>query len=88
MILGPSNHPANRLGRRLRKLRTDRNWTLAYVSENHGIDKAVLSRVERGDSTPSLATLYRLRDAYVVDDETFLTWLDMVREREHNGDAA
>lgn len=84
MVIGPNNDPANRLGRRLRSLRTakGREWTLADVERRFGIDKGNLSRIERGEASPSLETLHRLRDAYQADDETFLTWLDMLRERQ------
>jgi len=68
----------NRLGKRLRKMRADAGWTLDFVSKAYGIDKAVLSRVERGESQPSLTTLRRLRDAYAVDDDVFLAWIDLL----------
>ena len=90
MVIGPNNRSDNRLGRRLRKMRTAEGWTLAHVAETHGIDKGVLSRIERGERVPSLPTLRKLRDIYHVYDETFLTWLDMLDrpEREGNGGAA
>ena len=83
VVIGPNNSPINRLGRRLRALRTanGRDWTLADVERGYGIDKGNLSRIERGESSPSLATLHKLRTAYAVDDETFLTWLDMLAGR-------
>ena len=89
MIQGPANDPANRLGRMLQHIRVeDKGWTLAYVDDEYGIDKGVLSRVERGESTPSVRTLYKLRDAYAPTDDVFLTWLDLVHQREGNGGEA
>lgn len=67
----------NRLGKQLRKLRTDRGWSLNFVADQFGVDKGVLSRVERG-SMPSLKTLDKLRRAYLVDDQTFLGWVDQL----------
>lgn len=88
VVIGPRNSRNNRLGRRLLALRKQKDWTLAHVADQYGVDKAALSRIERGDRSPSVATLYKLRDAYSVDDETFLTWLDMLYERDSRGDAA
>ncbi len=83
MVIGPKNDPHNRLGRKLKALRTakPREWTLADVERMAGVDKGNLSRIERGEASPSLETLHKLRAAYSVDDETFLTWLDMLNER-------
>jgi transcriptional regulator with XRE-family HTH domain len=74
----------NRLGHRLRAMRTERGWTLEQVHRNFGIDKGLLSRIERGEGNPSLLTLRKLRDVYTVDDQTFLSWIDLL----HDGDAA
>lgn len=82
MVRGPSNDPANRLGDHLLKRREDKGWTLAEVQEETGLDKAVLSRVERGESTPSMATLYKLRDFYALGSDEFYSWLDMLEKRE------
>lgn len=80
----------NRLGKQLRQLRTkERGWSLAFVDKTFGIDKGMLSRIENGDTRPSLDTLHRLRDCYGVDDQTFLIWLNLLRpERQTNGSAA
>lgn len=87
MILGPKNAPTNRLGRTLATLRAKHEWTLTHVQDEYGVDKGNLSRIERGEASPSLETLHRLRDAYAVDDETFLTWLEMLRHRDQAGAA-
>ena len=47
----------SRLGRRLRELRYQRNWTQLRMAEDFGIDRAFLSDVERGRKAVSLRTL-------------------------------
>lgn len=54
------------LGARLRELRTARGWSLAALSETTGISVAMLSHIERGQTTPSLRTLERLRTAFAI----------------------
>ena len=90
MTYGPENDPMNRLGRKLLRIRVkEKGWTLAYVDDEYGVDKGVLSRVERGDTTPSLATLYKLRQAYgPIPDDEFLTWVDLAHQRRGNGGEA
>ncbi len=51
----------DRIGRVLRALRHDRNWTQATLAARAGCSTAVVSRVERGNLRAcSLATLHRL----------------------------
>ena len=66
----------NRLGKRLRALRESHGLSLNDVAKTHGVDKGMLSRIERGETRPSLSTLRKLRDAYAVDDAAFLAWID------------
>ena len=54
------------LGTRLRALRASRGLTLADLSGLTGISVAMLSHIERGQSSPSLKTLERLRQALDV----------------------
>ncbi|MFD3869218.1 helix-turn-helix domain-containing protein [Streptomyces sp. NPDC058623] len=51
---------------RLRRLRTQRGLTLAALSEETGISKSTLSRLESGQRRPSLELLLPLAAAYHV----------------------
>ena len=51
------------LGTQLRELRTRRAWSLAELAEITGISKGMLSKIENGQTTPSLSTLVRLAEA-------------------------
>lgn len=48
----------------LRTLRKREGWTIGHVSEASGISAAVISRLERNQSTAELETLYRLARAF------------------------
>jgi DNA-binding transcriptional MerR regulator/quercetin dioxygenase-like cupin family protein len=52
------------LGARLRALRAERGWSLAEVGEKSGLSISFLSAVERGQSSISVGSLFKLADAY------------------------
>ncbi len=54
------------VGARLRSLRTDRQFTLAEVSEHTGISVSTLSRLESGGRRPTLELLMPLARTYRV----------------------
>lgn len=54
------------LGPELRRLRAARGLTLDALAEAVGLDKGYLSRLERGQKSPSVATLLRLAAALDV----------------------
>jgi transcriptional regulator with XRE-family HTH domain len=60
------------LGERVRKLRTDRNLTIAELAERAGLSSGLISQIERGRSNPSVRTLQRLRAALGVNLWEFL----------------
>ena len=49
-----------RLGARLKGLRQSRGLTLDQLAERSGVSRAMISRVERGESSPTAALLDRL----------------------------
>jgi transcriptional regulator with XRE-family HTH domain len=53
----------NRLARRLRAEREARGWPLAELAERSGVSRAMISRVERGEASPTAALLGRLSGA-------------------------
>ncbi|WP_417708278.1 helix-turn-helix domain-containing protein [Roseibium aggregatum] len=52
------------LARRLTDLRRARNWPLEELAERTGISRATLSRVERGDTSPTANVLGKLASAF------------------------
>ena len=57
-------HELLKLGQRLRSLRSDRSWTLGYLSQQANVSEAYLSRLESGERQPSLAVLFNLARVY------------------------
>jgi transcriptional regulator with XRE-family HTH domain len=53
----------SKIGRRLRAAREAQRLTLAQLAVNSGLTKGFLSKVERDQATPSVASLLRLCDA-------------------------
>lgn len=49
-----------RLGQRLKAARLDRELTLEALAERTGVSRAMISRIERGESSPTAALLDRL----------------------------
>lgn len=52
------------LARRLTELRRARNWPLEDLAERTGISRATLSRIERGDTSPTASVLGKLAAAF------------------------
>lgn len=56
--------PETSLAARLRLEREARAWTLADLATRSGISRAMLSKIERGEASPTAALLGRLSAAY------------------------
>lgn len=50
----------------LKKLRTERNLTLGQLSKMSGISKAMLSDIEKGDSNPTINTIWKIANGLNV----------------------
>jgi transcriptional regulator with XRE-family HTH domain len=53
-----------RLAQRIRLERETRNWSLAELAERSGVAKATISKIERGDVSPTAVILVRLSAAF------------------------
>ncbi len=58
--------PSSEVGKRLRELREERRISLRELGRLSGISVNALSQIERGLTSPSVSTLYRLVDALSV----------------------
>jgi transcriptional regulator with XRE-family HTH domain len=54
----------HRLARRLRDEREQRGWSLSDLAERSGVSKAMLSKIERSEASPTAALLGRLSAAF------------------------
>jgi transcriptional regulator with XRE-family HTH domain len=55
-----SDEIERRIASRLARLRTERGWSLEALAERSGISRATLSRLERGEISPTASMLGRL----------------------------
>lgn len=51
---------SNILAYNLKKLRSERNLSLGQLSELSGISKVLLSQIERGDTNPTINTIWKI----------------------------
>ena len=49
-----------RIAERLRALRRERGWSLDAAARETGVSKAMLGQIERGESSPTVATLWKI----------------------------
>lgn len=54
------------LGKRLRELRQSRSWSLDQAALHTGVSKAMLGQIERGESSPTIATLWKVATGFQV----------------------
>jgi transcriptional regulator with XRE-family HTH domain len=54
------------IGRRVRRHRTERGWTLDALAERSGVSRRMVITIEHGEGNPSIATLLRISDALGV----------------------
>ncbi len=52
------------LGRRVKKLRGDRGWSLDNLAQASGVSRSMLSEIEREKANPTLAVTYRIANAF------------------------
>jgi len=52
------------LGRRVKKLRGDRGWSLEELSKVSGVSKSMLSEIEREKANPTLSVTFRIARAF------------------------
>ena len=70
----------DKIAARVRIEREARKWSLADVAEHSGVSKAMISKIERGESSPTMTVLGRLCGAFGLTLSTFLT-----RAEDHSG---
>jgi len=52
------------LGRRVKKLRTDRGWSLEDLALSSGVSRSMLSEIERERANPTLTVTFRIARAF------------------------
>ena len=56
----------------LKKLRQERGWSLDKAAEKTGVSKAMLGQIERQESSPTIATLWKIASGFQTSFSSFL----------------
>jgi transcriptional regulator with XRE-family HTH domain len=64
--------PAGQVGAAVRALRTGRGWSMRELARRAGVSQPFITKLERGDMLPSIATLYDLAHALGVSPSHLL----------------
>lgn len=60
------------IGKRLKTARQNRNMTLDELAEATGVSKPMLGQIERGQSSPTVTTLWKIATGMKIPFSTFL----------------
>jgi len=71
MVLFSKEAPSVNVGNRLRELRESHNISMRGLATKSGLSANALSMIERGKTSPSVSTLYKLAEALGVDITAF-----------------
>lgn len=64
------------IGAVLKTQRSSREWSLTQAAEKTGVSKAMLGQIERGESSPTVATLWKIATGFNVPFSLFLSHSD------------
>jgi XRE family transcriptional regulator, regulator of sulfur utilization len=67
---------SGQLGKTIQRLRKNYNLSLSELAEQSGVAKSIISQIERNETNPTLATIWRLSQALDVSIERFLVQSD------------
>lgn len=70
-----------KLAERLKVERDARRWSIAELAERSGVSKAMISKVERGEASPTASLLGRLSGAFGLTLSTLLARAEGPRKR-------
>ena len=81
---------SNRLSERLKELRQGRGWSLDELAAHSGLSRATLSRMEKGEVSPTAESLGRLCQAHglpmsrlmMMVEDTFVPRVPVERQTE------
>jgi len=61
-----------RIALTLKELRRQRGWSLDKAAENTGVSKAMLGQIEREESSPTIATLWKIASGFDTSFSSFV----------------
>ncbi len=66
------NNLTEKIANTLKLLRHQHGWSLDTTSKKTGVSKAMLGQIERGESSPTIATLWKIASGFEVSFSSFL----------------
>lgn len=70
------NNLSNKISSGLKKLRSQKGWSLDVTSRKTGVSKAMLGQIERGESSPTIAVLWKIASGFEVSFSSFVEDID------------
>ena len=67
------------IGKQLKKTRQNRNMTLDELAEVTGVSKPMLGQIERGQSAPTVTTLWKIATGMKIPFSSFLQPVQVMR---------
>lgn len=71
----------SRISSTLKALRKERGWSLDKASEETGVSKAMLGQIEREESSPTIATLWKIATGFKTSFSSFIEEIQAVSDR-------
>lgn len=62
-----------RISLTLKRLRKEKGWSLDKTAEKTGVSKAMLGQIEREESSPTIATLWKIASGFDTSFSSFIT---------------
>ncbi|WP_414829788.1 helix-turn-helix domain-containing protein [Alteromonas sp. H39] len=83
------SHINQNIARQLKARRKDKGWSLDKTAQTTGVSKAMLGQIERGESSPTIATLWKIATGLSCSFSTFITHENraIVETSKRDGDA-
>lgn len=63
---------AEKISKTLKSLRKEKGWSLDKASKITGVSKAMLGQIERGESSPTIATLWKIASGFETSFSSFV----------------
>ncbi|BBU30534.1 XRE family transcriptional regulator [Burkholderia sp. THE68] len=82
-----TNDPTDAIATRIKIERERRNWSLSELAERSGVSKAMISKIERGEASPTATLLGRLSGAFGLQLSTLLALAEQAGLRISRADA-
>jgi transcriptional regulator with XRE-family HTH domain len=81
------NDPTSLLAARLRQQRETRGWSIGQLADRAGVSKGMISKIERGEASPTAALLGRLSGALSVTMSALLSGYETLSRNVRRADA-